>query len=487
MELNNNITLIFPTQLFKNIKYIKTKNIYLIEEPLYFTYYKFHKMKLAYHRATMKWYYDYLKNKLKNRNIKYINYYKVDDNFYKELKYNNIYIINPIEHQLTNKLKNIFKDRLIIKPTLNFLLKDSDIEYIKKTFFKKSYNHRIFYLYQRHRLEVLINKDNEPDFSRWNFDDENRKKLPKNIDLPKPPKIINNKYTKEAIIYVNKYFNNNYGEINFIYPITHKNSVIWLNNFLKNKLYNFGLYEDAVSEQNVFIFHSILSPMMNIGLLVDEFVVTHTLKYYNKNTDTISIENIEGFIRQIIGWRNYIYSIYMIEKPIIKNNNSSSSIQYHKFWKGTTDMYPIDSIIKNKIIPYAYCHHIERLMYLGNFMKLCMLEDMEIYKLFMEWTIDSYEWVMWGNIFGMVLNKIKIMKKNYISSSNYLLKMSNFKNTNNWSYIFNCLYYHYISKNIKLLKKDYILSIQVSRWKKKTDKHIIIQVANNFIKSLKND
>jgi deoxyribodipyrimidine photolyase-related protein len=105
-------------------------------------------------------------------------------------------------------------------------------------------------------------------------------------------------------------------------------------------------------------------------------------------------------------------------------------------------MFPIDSIIKNKIIPYAYCHHIERLMYLGNFMRLCMLEDMEIYKLFMEWTIDSYEWVMWGNIFGIVLNKIKIMKNNYIASSNYLLKMSNFKNINNWSYIFNCLYYN---------------------------------------------
>ena len=261
---HNNITFIFPTQLFKNIKYIKTKNVYIIEEPLYFTYYNFHKMKLAYHRATMKWYYDYLKNKLKNCNIKYINYYKVDDNFYKEIKYKNIYILNPIEHQLTNKLKKIFKDRLIINPTFNFLLKDSDIEYIKTNFYNKSYNHRTFYIYQRNRLNILINNNNSPDSLKWNFDNENRKKLPNNIDLPKTPKIINNKYTKEAIIYVNKYFINNYGEINFIYPITHKNSIIWLNNFLKNKLYKFGLYEDAVSENEVFIFHSVLSPMINI-------------------------------------------------------------------------------------------------------------------------------------------------------------------------------------------------------------------------------
>ena len=481
---HNNITFIFPTQLFKNIKYIKTKNVYLIEEPLYFTYYNFHKMKLAYHRATMKWYYDYLKNKLKNCNVKYINYYKVDDNFYKEIKYKNIYILNPIDHQLTNKLKKIFKDRLIINPTFNFLLKDSDIEYIKTNFYNKSYNHRTFYIYQRNRLNILINNNNSPDSLKWNFDNENRKKLPNNIDLPKMPKIINNKYTKEAIIYVNKYFINNYGEINFIYPITHKNSIIWLNNFLKNKLYKFGLYEDAVSENEVFIFHSVLSPMMNIGLLVDDFVITHTMKYYNQNKNKINIQNIEGFIRQIIGWRNYIYSIYMIEKPIIKNTDSSSTIQYHKFWKGTTNMFPIDSIIKNKIIPYAYCHHIERLMYLGNFMRLCMLEDMEIYKLFMEWTIDSYEWVMWGNIFGMVLNKIKIMKKNYIASSNYLLKMSNYKNINNWSYIFTCLYYNYISKHINILKKDYSLAFQISIWGKKKEKNKIIQDANNYIKLL---
>lgn len=493
MNFESDITFIFPTQLFKNIKYIETKNIYLIEEPLFFTNYNYHKMKLAYHRATMKYYYDYLKKKLKNHNIKYINFYKVNDKFYKEFtqRDTNIYILNPIDHDLTNKLIKIFKDKLIINPTQNFLLNDSDIDYIKNNIFNKSYNHRNFYIYQRKKLNILIDKKKEPDGNKWSFDEDNRKKLPNNIKLPIMPKIINNKYTKEATKYINKYFNseNNYGEINFIYPINHNNSIKWLNNFLQNKLFNFGLYEDAVSENDIFIFHSVLTPMMNIGLLIDTFVIDYTMKFYNKNKKKINIQNIEGFIRQIIGWRNFIYCVYMIEKPIsISKKIIENPILINKFWEGNTNMYPIDSIIKNKIIPYAYCHHIERLMYLSNFMKLCMLSDNLIYKLFMEWFIDAYSWVMYGNVFGMVLNKIKIMKKNYIASSNYIFKMSNFKNNNDWGEIFNCLYYNYIAKNINILKKDYGLAFQISIWIKKTqsEKNKIIQIANKFINLLNN-
>jgi deoxyribodipyrimidine photolyase-related protein len=482
----DDITLIFPTQLFQNIKYITTNNIYLIEEPIFFTKYNFHKMKLAFHRASMKCYYDYLKNKLKKLNIKYINFYDINDKFYKDINAEKIYILNPTDHSLTDKLIKIYKNRLIILPTQNFLLNDNDIGYLKTNFFNKSYNHNTFYIYQRIKLNILI-KNNKPLYDKWSFDDENRKKLPTNIDLPKIPKTINNKYTKEAIKYINKYFNNNYGDINFIYPINYRSSIKWLDNFLDTKLNNFGFYEDAISEDDVFIYHSILSPMMNIGLLTDLIVINRTMNYYNKNKSKIKIQNIEGFIRQIIGWRNYIFSIYMIEKPIIKISKSTSENKiYHKLWNGTTNIYPIDSIIKNKIIPYAYCHHIERLMILGNFMKLCMINNDLIYRMFMEWSVDSTEWVMYGNVYGMVLNEIKIMKKNYIASSNYILKMSNFKDVNDWSEIFNCLYYNYISHNFNILKNDYGLRFQISLWKKKSleDKNLIIKNADNYIKLL---
>ena len=484
--MDEDITFIFPIQLFQNIKYITTKNIYLIEEPIFFTNYNFHKMKIAYLRTTMKCYYDYLKKKLKNHNIKYINFYDVNDLFYKNINNKNIYMLNPTEHLLTNKLIKIFKNRLIILPTQNFLLNDEDIEFLKTTMFKNSYNHNTFYIYQRKKLNILFNsKNNKPDGNKWSFDEENRKKLPNKIDLPLMSKIINNKYTKEGIDYVDKYFKNNYGEINFIYPITHKTSIEWLDNFLNNKLSNFGIYEDAISEQEIFIFHSVLSPMMNIGLLTDTIVINKTLDYYNNNKNKIKLQNIEGFIRQLIGWRNYIYAIYMIEKPVLDNifKIKSNNKTYHKLWTGTTNIYPIDCIIKNKLIPYAYCHHTERLMVLANFMKFCEIDNGQIYRLFMEWTVDSTNWVMYANIYGMVLNIVKIMKKNYIASSNYIFKMSNYKDINLWSTTFNCLYYNYISKNIDILKSDYGLRFQLALWKKKTleDKNKINNIAENYI------
>ena len=172
----------------------------------------------------------------------------------------------------------------------------------------------------------------------------------------------------------------------------------------------------------------------------------------------------------------------MINKPILKISAPNKINIYHKLWLGKTDMYPIDNIIKNSILKYAYVHHIERLMVLGNFMKLCMLNTDLIYRMFMEWTIDSYEWVMYGNVYGMILNEVKIMKREYIASSNYINKMSNYKDNNNWNEIFDSIYYNYI-KNIK---QSYSLRYQISYYKKmsRVDKIKINNLAKNYLVKL---
>jgi deoxyribodipyrimidine photolyase-related protein len=216
--------------------------------------------------------------------------------------------------------------------------------------------------------------------------------------------------------------------------------------------------------------------MMNIGLLTDKLIMNKVISYETK------IQNLEGFIRQIF-WRNYMMVIYMIENPIIKIDKYNSTI-YHKLWNGETNIHPIDSMIKNYIIPYAYSHHITRLMYFSNFFKLCLLEDTLIYRWFMEVYIDAYNWVMFGNVYGMALNRIKIMTKNYIASSNYITKMSDFKDIDNWKKIFDSLYYNFINVNYKELKNDYSIRFQLAHWKTKKNKQEILKIANDYIHNL---
>ena len=471
------IFLLFPTQLFSDLSLLsKSKLIYLIEEPRYFDDFGFHKLKLAYHRASMKKYYDMLKKK--KLNVKYIDCEKVNNNFYKLIKSENelINIFYLGDFPLQNKLENIFGKKLVINETLNFLIKTNEFVDIKKLIYKNTrYSHEEFYKYQRKKLSILIDKNDKPTGGKWSYDSENRLPLPANIKVPETvSKVKSDKYIKEAIKYVNKNWSKNYGSLdNFIYPIDSKASKLWLNKFLEERLSKFGAYEDAVSEAEPFVFHSVLSPMMNIGLLTDDEVVTLSYEYYLDNKKTIPIESFEGFIRQVIGWRNYVYTLYNLEGEKMKTSNQlkHNNKLNDKFWTGQTEMIPIDSII-NKIVKYSYAHHIERLMYLGNFLLLCLVDPDEVYRIFMEWTIDAYDWVMVPNVYGMSQFATPIMMtRPYFSSSNYINKMSTFKvkKNDNWSETWDALYYNFIFKHRNLLKSNYAVARQVKHWDNKSE------------------
>lgn len=173
------VFLIFPHQLFNNIDHLEINDkIYLVEEPRYFTDFKFHKLKLAFHRATMKKYYDFLKKK--KYNIKYIEYYNVND-FYKKILDNEITIIFVNDFSLNNKLLKLFKKKLKILENKNFLIKQNELKIINDLIKKNNkYSHDEFYKYQRRKLNILIDKDNKPVNGKWSFDSENRLPLPKN-------------------------------------------------------------------------------------------------------------------------------------------------------------------------------------------------------------------------------------------------------------------------------------------------------------------
>jgi deoxyribodipyrimidine photolyase-related protein len=226
--------------------------------------------------------------------------------------------------------------------------------------------------------------------------------------------------------------------------------------------------------------------MLNIGLLTDMEVITRSMKYYENHKKNINLASFEGFIRQFIGWRTYIYSIYILEGDKMYNTNQLNNTKnISEKWWSSVNIKPIDILI-DKIVNYAYIHHIERLMYLSSWMLMNNIKPKEVYRIFMEWTIDAYEWVMIPNVFGMGQFTSNIMMtRPYFSSSNYILKMSNYKK-GEWCEIWDAIYYAFINKHNKLLSSNYATAMQVKHWqnKSKTEQQKLLKIAKNYNKSI---
>jgi deoxyribodipyrimidine photolyase-related protein len=499
--MKKQISLVFPNQLFEDNPILnKNRKIYLIEDSLFFgdVEYpmKFHKQKIALHRSTMNFYSDHLKDK--GYEVEYINYQKkkiddlLEDILLKDLE--KIFILDPVDFILKKRLKNFAnknKIELEILDTSLFINDRKDNkEYLEKNSKSKTeqkYRMQDFYKFQRRRLDILM-KDGKPEGGEWSYDDQNREKLPESEfdKIPDLPRFKSNKYWDEALEYVEKNFKDNYGEVSEspLYPINFPDSKKWLQDFLQNRFEKFGPYEDAIYDKNHKIYHSILTPILNIGLITPKEIVDETIKFADKNN--IPINSYEGFIRQIIGWREFMRLVYVDAGVEIRNSNEWN----HKrkipgtFWKGETEVIPIDETIK-EILETGYCHHIERLMVLGNFMFLAKFDPKEIYKWFMEMFVDSYDWVMVPNVYGMSQNSSGglMTTKPYISGSNYVLKMSNYKR-DDWCEIWDAMYWSWIIDNEKELMKNHRMSLIASRVGKMDEekKRNYLKIRDNFLK-----
>ena len=473
--------LILPNQLFQQIENLEIKNIIFYEAKEYFSKYNFNKKKLILHRASMKNFSHNLKSKFKN-----IYYYNYKSNLKEVIgDYNSITIYDPINKNIKKKLINICEEEKI---KLNFLENPNFLTSQKENadYFKKNdfFQHK-YYQMQRKRLNILVDSEKKPIGGKWSFDSKNRKKFPKNIDIPKQPNFEND-FIEEAKKYVANNFEDNPGNLKkFFYPVNRKDAKILLSNFIENKLNNFGKYQDAFEKNIVIGFHSLISSSLNIGLLNPEEVVKEVLDYYENND--LPIASVEGFIRQIIGWREYVRALYDLqsenmEKSNYFNHNRDFSV---KFYKAESDIEVLDDTI-NKTLDYAYCHHIERLMVLGNFFLLTELDKDQVFTWFMEMFIDAYEWVMYANVYGMSQYSYpEMMTKPYISSSNYILKMSHY-NKGEWSKVWDGLYWRFISKNREKFSDNSRMSLMLSILdrmnKDKLKKHK--KIAENYLSKI---
>jgi deoxyribodipyrimidine photolyase-related protein len=513
--------LILPIHLFNHsvlLEHIKPfldklKTIYILEEPVYFgdrkTKLNFNKLKLIYHRATMQYYFNYLIEHLSildKIKLEYLEYNSLKT----KTKYSNIkkmhteiFMFNPIDIYLEDKYKKLFSSRIKYLETPQFLCTSADLAYYhNKKQNKDSYFHASFYNWQRERLNILSNSKT--------YDTENRNMMPANISVPNLPNndsttTNTKKYLDDAIKYVQLHWSKNLEPIyvkeesreiiasSIHFPITHKTSIQWLEHFCQNRLHLFGKYEDSIDGGNNkkpsrnFLFHSVITPMLNIGLITPNDVVSVITEYYNKHKAQIGIANYEGFIRQIIGWREYQRYIYQYAGNIMRvsnyfNNSRKLSLEWYN---GNIGIKPVDDAIKMAMND-GYIHHILRLMVVGNFMNLVGIHPDEVYKWFMEFALDSYDWVMVGNVYSMALwaDGGLTMRKPYISGDGYIMKMSNYSR-GDWNEKWNAVFHHFIDRTSNQLEKTYYNGL-VKAWKRK-DKEVQkteLDIANEIIKKI---
>ncbi len=489
------INLVFPHQLFENSSLIDNGYpIYLIEELLFFKHYNFHKQKIAFHRATMKQYEAYLTSK--NIEVNYVESSQPISDIrelipYLKSKYvTHIHYIDPVDNWLQKRIETCCSNSNIERTVLEsplFLNTKEDLQPFFRTD-KKKYFQTNFYKDQRKKRHLLIDPDGNPTGGKWSFDHENRKKYPARKTPPAIQYPDVDEFYAEARAYVSSNFSDNIGEspAYSLYPTSFQASKKWFQQFLEQRFVEFGTYEDAIVAEHSILNHSVLTPMLNVGLITPENIIEQSIDYAKEND--IPINSVEGFVRQIIGWREFIRGMYESRGVDARTRNYWNFTRKipQSFYDGTTGIYPIDQTIK-KILKTGYCHHIERLMVLGNFMMLCEIDPDEVYKWFMELFIDSYDWVMVPNVYGMsqFADGGLMATKPYISGSNYLMKMSNYKK-GEWQEIWDGLFWRFMDTHRNFFKQNPRLGILVSSFDKmpaeKRQNHI--EIAEEFLAKL---
>jgi deoxyribodipyrimidine photolyase-related protein len=468
MRNSSNALLILGNQLFPKLA-VENVPIFMAEDHGLCTHYRYHKHKILFFLLSMRRYHSSLMQArqtvhyepltdhsslnsklirfIEENHIKTLHCYEIEDKFF--------------ETGLRQSLQKQGVE-LIIHPSPMFLTSRPEfasyLKDVKRPFMKT------FYEKQRKRLKILVDKDLKPIGGQWSFDEDNRKPLPASITPPKIPTSLTpkDKGFDELVSIVEKFFSDHPGDLkDFWLPTDRKGALKLLSDFLKNRFEQFGPYEDALPPHSDFVFHSALSASINIGHLTPDEVVQEALKYAEKNK--VNIASTEGFVRQIIGWREFIRGIYQN----FSDTQESMNFWNHKrritkhWYDGTTGIPILDRTI-SKVNRLGFCHHIERLMVLSNLMLLCEIDPQEVHRWFMEMFVDSSDWVMGPNVYGMgqFSDGGIFATKPYICGSNYLIKMSK-EPKGPWCDIVDGLYWSFIEKHEGFYKKNPRMSVMV--------------------------
>ena len=418
------------------------------------------------------------------------------------LKYNftNFEYQLPDEYRVDEQLKK-YADSLIV-PTKVF---DTEHFYSSRSELgelfagKKMYLMETFYRYMRKKHKVLIVDEDKPLHGKWNFDEDNRQKLPKEHKPTEPLLFSNNLLEIEKEIKTAKL--KTIGEVdarNFIWPINKKQSLQLLDFFVKECLPLFGTFQDAMAPNEWSVYHSRLSFSMNIKLISPQEVVNKAIEEYHKRPNEIDYNQLEGFVRQIIGWREYMRGIYWLKMPEYATLNYFEHTEKLPswFWTGKTKMNCLKNAITQSL-QFAYAHHIQRLMVTGNFALLAGVDPNEVDAWYLGIYIDAFEWVEITNTRGMsqFADGGIVGTKPYVSSATYINKMSSYcsgcyydkaKKTGDKACPFNSLYWNFYDKHESKLAKNPRIGMMYNVWRKIEPKYKaeLLEQAEYYLKHI---
>lgn len=505
----SNLILILGDQLSHSLSSLKTSDksqdrILMCEVWDEATYVKHHKKKITLLFSAMRHFADELREEGWQ-----VDYIKLDDDensgsFKGEIEralskhaIDNIVVTEPAEYRVMEDVKSWskkFGKTVEILPDDRFIATHKEFEDWAEG--RKQLRMEYFYRDMRRKTNLLMDGD-EPEGGKWNYDSENRKPAKDDMFMPKPVQFEPDETTQEVLRLVEDKFADHFGDLEpFWFAVTHKQATEVLDYFLEAVLPSFGDYQDAMLTGQKFLYHSLLSPYINCGLLDPLEVCKRVEAEYEKGR--VPLNATEGFIRQIIGWREYVRGIYWLKMPeYVKRNFLEASNNLPDFyWTGDTDMLCLrEAITQTK--EDAYAHHIQRLMVTGNFAMLAGVDPHEVHEWYLAVYADAYEWVELPNTLGMSQfgDGGILGSKPYAASGNYINKMSDYckncrydvkQKTGEDACPFNALYWDFLIRNEDKLKGNPRLGQVYRTWNKmdETKRDEYLASAKTFLSSL---
>jgi deoxyribodipyrimidine photolyase-related protein len=353
----------------------------------------------------------------------------------------------------------------------------------------------------RKKLKLLIEPNGEPTGGAWNFDIKNRQTHASfrrsHLSAPRAPHIPPDAITKGVIALVKEEFADHPGDAGrFWLPVTRQDSLKWLHDFIEHRLEHFGPWEDMMDAEAPVLFHSVLTPMPNIGLLTPRECVDAAIEAYRQGH--VPLASTEGFVRQIIGWREFINGVYWHRMPGYEDLNALEAHRPLPDWiyTGETEMNCLHHVIR-QVVKMGYNHHIQRLMVLGNFFLLGGFSPSAVLRWYLEMYVDAHDWVMAANVIGMVLHADGgyMATKPYAAGAGYINKMSNYcqgcrydpkQRTGPDACPFNYLYWNFYAAHQERFAQNRRIGMAIKTWhdKTSTERNDILRQADSFLSSL---